>query len=298
MTRCSEPLVSILTPTLNQARFLPDCLLSIRRQSYPRIEHLVKDGGSTDGTKSILEGARSISWESAPDRSQGEALNRLFEGARGEILGWVNSDDGLFGIDSLASVVSLFEKRPELDVVYGDSVIVDEQGTVMRHFRAPASFTSDSRFIEGWSPLNQPSTFIRRRAVAGWDRLVDPELELTLDVDLWLRLLKDGASFGRAGSVLAADREHPARKARVVGATHAPEWSLLTQRYGIHFDPPSALTRARSWGARVGGLAAVVRLQNNYQPAFPWALESVAKRAFCQIAISHSSLSTRASARS
>ena len=91
------PLVSILTPSFNQAAWLGDNLRSVACQTYPDIEHVVMDGGSTDGSVDILRAAGdSIVWRSEPDRGQSDAINKAFSLSHGEIIGWINSDDAYF----------------------------------------------------------------------------------------------------------------------------------------------------------------------------------------------------------
>ena len=103
------PLVSILTPSFNQGRFLRDCLDSVARQTYPRVEHIVVDGGSTDDSRQILaEAGDTVRWMSEPDQGQADAVNKAFEASTGEIVGWLNSDDGLFSVDTIEQVVGRF----------------------------------------------------------------------------------------------------------------------------------------------------------------------------------------------
>jgi glycosyltransferase involved in cell wall biosynthesis len=116
----NEPLVSILTPSFNQARWLVDTLQSVARQTYPHIEHIVMDGGSTDGTVDLLTHAGSrVTWKSEPDRGQSHALNKALAASTGEIIGWINSDDAYYDVDAVAAVAQCFARHPEVDVVYG-----------------------------------------------------------------------------------------------------------------------------------------------------------------------------------
>jgi glycosyltransferase involved in cell wall biosynthesis len=87
------PLVSIVTPSLSQGEFIEEAILSVLEQDYPRIEHIVVDGGSTDGTLDVLHRYQHLRWVSEPDGGQADALNKGFGMAHGEIYGWLNSDD-------------------------------------------------------------------------------------------------------------------------------------------------------------------------------------------------------------
>src|SRR5439155_22367268 len=106
-------------PSYNQGRFLTDCLRSVRDQTYPMVEHIVMDGGSTDNTLELLRQAgRSIRWESRRDSGQSDALNRAFEQSSGSIVGWLNSYDAYYRPTVIADVVDTFAKHPQIDVVY------------------------------------------------------------------------------------------------------------------------------------------------------------------------------------
>jgi len=198
------PLVSILTPSYNQGRFLRDCLDSVARQTYPRVEHVVVDGGSADESLEILAGSDDAArWTSEPDRGQADAVNKAFEASTGEIVGWVNSDDGLFAVDTVARVVTAFADNPDAGVVYGDAALVDESGQIVRHHR--------SRWPGGTlplvSPLVQPATFFRRSAIELGEAVLRVDLHALLDYELWLRLRRRGVRFLHRPTVLAVDRD-------------------------------------------------------------------------------------------
>src|SRR5437868_3953200 len=103
----SSVLVSVLTPSFNQRPWLKDNLESVSSQSYPNIEHIVMDGASTDGSVEILRNSlHNVRWLSEPDRGQSHALNKAFAESRGEIVGWLNSDDAYFSCDAVGDVVA------------------------------------------------------------------------------------------------------------------------------------------------------------------------------------------------
>ncbi|MCK4733699.1 MAG: glycosyltransferase, partial [Methanophagales archaeon] len=117
-----KTLVSIITPSYNQGRFIEDALLSVKNQDYPNIEHIIVDGGSIDNTLEILrkyENEYNLRWISEPDEGQSGAVNNGFRMAKGEIIGWVNSDDGYFDVSAISSVVKYFDKYKGADVIYG-----------------------------------------------------------------------------------------------------------------------------------------------------------------------------------
>ena len=203
----SWPLVSVLTPSFNQARWLGDNLRSVDRQTYPAIEHIVMDGGSTDGTLDILCAASErVQWRSEPDRGQSHALNKAFAQAGGDIIGWLNSDDAYFGIDAVASAVGFFARHPEVDVVYGHAALVNADGLILHMIWSPPF---SSRFLRLHNFIIQPAAFIRRSALG--DAIVDEAYDSAMDRELWLRLSRDHR-FARLDRVLAIDRHHLERK--------------------------------------------------------------------------------------
>src|SRR5580704_9036975 len=127
--------LSIVTPSLNQGTFIGEALLSVHSQNYGSLEHLVIDGGSSDITISILrryadeERWSHLHWISEPDRGQGDALNKGFSRTKGDVVGWLNSDDR-YRPGCFERVVEVFQKYPEVDVVYGDYTCIDETGRV------------------------------------------------------------------------------------------------------------------------------------------------------------------------
>jgi glycosyltransferase involved in cell wall biosynthesis len=278
------PLVSILTPSFDQARFLGDCLASVRAQRYEPLEHVVADGGSTDGTVALLEAAGdSVTWWSAPDGGHGDALNRAYEASRGEIIGWINSDDALFGTDAVSTVVAAFARDPRVDVLFGNGAHVSADGLILREIR-PHRRPAWNVLSPETSPLLQPATFIRRSAIerAG-AYLARTDLELKLDVELWLRLAAHGAVFRYVDHVIAVDREHDERKTRTLTERHQEEAELLASVYGVRIrrDPR---TRIPQWSRRALGVPDVLRWEQRYEPAFPWHVDGRRSRFLRQIA--------------
>lgn len=273
------PLVSILTPSFNQALYLPDCLASVARQTYPRIEHVVMDGGSTDGTLGVLEAAGgSVRWTSEADRGQADAVNKAFEASTGEIVGWVNSDDGLFATDTVERVVAAFTREPEAGVVYGDAALVDESRRIVRHFRSRWPSAS----LPLVSPLAQPAVFFRRSVLEPGEPVLRVDLHRLLDYELWLRLRARGVSFAHVPTVAAVDRDHPRRKVRAKDELFARESAQLVEEYGPVFAG-SRLRRLGGLVRRAQGLPVVWRWER-YEPAFPWRVDRRPSRLFRQVA--------------
>lgn len=208
MTMSQNPLVSILTPSLNQARWLGDNLDSVARQTYQRTEHIIFDGGSTDDTLKVLrrQAGPRVRWRSEPDRGQSDAINQAFGEARGEIIGWLNSDDAYFSRETIAMVVDAFQREPEADVIYGHAALVNADGLILQVQWAPPLWP---RVLHIHGFIVQPTVFIRRRVLG--DQLVNPDFESMMDVELWLRL-SDRHRFVRLNRILAIDRHQPNRK--------------------------------------------------------------------------------------
>jgi glycosyltransferase involved in cell wall biosynthesis len=234
----NEPLVSILTPSYNQARWLGDTLQSVARQTYPHIEHIVMDGGSTDGTVELLEGAGArITWKSERDRGQSHALNKALAASTGEIIGWINSDDAFYSADIVATVVEYFARHPAVDVVYGHGALVNANGRILQMLWVPPFRYGLLRFHDF---LVQPSVFIRRSALG--DTLVDETYHYTMDYELWLRLGRD-RRFARLNRVVGIDRNYPGRKSISVSDVMQDELARLHDIYGTTDPGPSIAVR-------------------------------------------------------
>ena len=128
MTR-KRPLVSIITPSFNQAPFLDATIQSVLGQTYPNIEYIIIDGGSTDGSIEIIEryADRLAYWESAQDRGQTEAINKGFDRANGAIMAYLNSDD-LYYPNAVEEAVDFLQLHPEIGMVYGDADYINAGG--------------------------------------------------------------------------------------------------------------------------------------------------------------------------
>lgn len=202
------PLVSIVTPSYNQGRFLRRTIQSILEQTYPHIEYLVIDGGSTDESVEILRsyGDRFF-WTSEKDRGQAHAINKGFARAQGSILAYLNSDDVLLP-DAVACVVDHFQSKPEWDLLYGEADNIDEQDCFLGRY--PTEVFSLAVLLQECF-ICQPATFWRARLA----RQLGPfneSLHCCLDYEYWLRAARASARFGHVPKVLARSRLYPATK--------------------------------------------------------------------------------------
>ncbi len=193
---------SIVTPSFNQAKFLPETLRSVRGQTYPHIEHIVVDGGSTDGSVDILRAAPGIRWVSERDRGQVDAINKGFAMATGDIFAWLNSDDTM-NRDTVDTAVASLE-RTGADLVYGDLDIVDEDGKRIRKFYGvPHDFRI---LLYGINYIGQQTVFFRRALLRCAGPLRE-EFDNAFDYELWLRMGQCG-KFAYVPGLEAQIRKH------------------------------------------------------------------------------------------
>jgi glycosyltransferase involved in cell wall biosynthesis len=176
------PLVSIITPSWNSAQFLDETIRSVLQQDYPCIEHIVVDGGSTDGTVDILGRYSSVTWISEPDKGQSDALNKGFAMAQGDIIGWLNADD-TYEPGAISTAVDFLLTHKEVNLVYSDCNVIDEDGRI-QHTEHPEDFALERQVIRNSIP--QPTVFMKNDFL---QRLggVDVSLHYVMDYDLWLR---------------------------------------------------------------------------------------------------------------
>src|SRR6267142_3353646 len=136
MSDIQLPLVSIVTPTFNQAAFLCETIESVLTQDYPNIEYLVIDDGSTDETPEILSGYTGrVAWESQTNIGQTATINKGWERSRGEIITWLNSDDTYLP-GAVSKAVDYFQKHPGVDIVYGDTLLTKADGSPIERMQA------------------------------------------------------------------------------------------------------------------------------------------------------------------
>ena len=197
------PLVSIVTPSFNMVNYLPACIESVLAQGYPRIEYLVVDGGSTDGTLELLDRYRGrLTYSSGPDRGPSDAAHKGFRQAHGEILAWLNADDTLLP-GAVRTAAAYLQSHPEIDVVYGEGWWIDDTGAIIKRYPTQPF---DARLLERDCFICQPSAFLRASSYRRCE--LDPAVNRSFDYDLWIRMAKAGFRFAAIPDYLANSRMH------------------------------------------------------------------------------------------
>jgi glycosyltransferase involved in cell wall biosynthesis len=253
------PLVSVVVPCLNRVHLIRPTLESILQQDYPRIECIVADGGSTDGTLDVLkEYGDRIRWFSGPDAGHADAINKGWHQSRGEILAWLNADDMWVAPGAVSEAVSYLREHPEVDLVYGECEAVDMDGRLIaRSYHH--DWDLEHAVVHCDYCIPQPASFIRRRVLerVGW---LDKAFISKKDHELWLRV-------GLAGTI----RHLPALLARErIGPGYLAQRGDITARACV------ALTRKFfTLDGVPAGLRAQRRraLSNAYLEGMKWAFE-------------------------
>ena len=182
-----EPLVSVLTPCYQSARFLERCIQSVALQEYPFVEHIIQDGGSTDETLQILEKYKDrVSWVSEKDQGQSDGLNRALQRCKGDIIGVLNADDE-YEPHALVWAVENFIKEKSVGVIYGDQSNIDETGKVLFRSSGPNPYDYKKIFC-CQAVIPAQAAFVRRSAFEAAGFYIDVTRPTCPDYEQWVRL--------------------------------------------------------------------------------------------------------------
>lgn len=230
------PLVSIVTPSFNQARYLEATIQSVLSQDYPRIEYLIVDGGSTDGSLEIIKKYESklAWWVSEKDQGQTDAINKGFARATGRIFAWLNSDD-TYEPGAVGQAVKYLLDHPEVGMVYADCNYINEAGRVIGKF--PAAQTDLRRLRAGYVHIPQQTAFFRADL---WKQVgpLDPTFYFAMDYDLWTRIAARSQIKHLAGQTWADFRIHTSGKTIAADDRCWPEMLRVHYRDGGSFFAP------------------------------------------------------------
>ncbi len=253
----SLPRIAVVTPSYGQEKFVERTLRSVLDQQYPKLLYVVQDGGSKDRSPAIIaaHASRLHHWESVRDAGQADAIRRGFDHVTAglgpdDLMAWLNSDD-LLAPGALRYVAEYFAAHPEVDVIYGHRIIIDDDDRDVGRWIMPRH---DPATLEWIDYVPQETLFWRKRA---WDRAggIDPSFQFALDWDLLARFQQAGCRLVRLPYFLGAFRVHAEQKtSQAIHTTGADEMRRIRTRFhGERQDDFETINRharhARFWGA-------------------------------------------------
>ena len=226
-----RPKLSIVTPSYQQATYLAETMRSVLEQPGVECQYVVQDGGSTDGSVALIQqrAAQLHAWESGRDGGQADAIARGFaktSGGPDDVMAWINSDD-TYQPGALAYVAEYFARHPDVDVLYGHRIVVDEASQEIARWFLPKH---DDAVLRVNDFVPQETMFWRRRV---WDKVggLDASFKFAMDWDLLLRFQAAGARIVRVPYFLACFRVHPSQKTSAsMHNTGQQEITLLRER--------------------------------------------------------------------
>lgn len=230
----NDPLISIVTPSYNQGMFIEDTLVSVFKQKYPKIEHIVVDGCSDDNTLKVLEqheNKYNLIWKSEHDDGHSDAVNKGFRLVKGDIVGWINSDDVYFDVNVFRDVVNFFIINPEVDVLYGDGVVINEEGRILK---VNPSYKFSYSMLRRGQFFYQPSTFFRKDVIQKYE--LDVDIDLPMDYEFFLRMASDGLEFKYFPRIISAYRLHSATKTHIKAEKAILEKKEVQKKFGQEHD--------------------------------------------------------------
>ncbi len=242
----AEPLVSIITPSYNQAQFLEEAMRSVLEQDYPKLEYWVMDGKSTDGSLEIIKrySERLAGWVSEKDKGQADGINKGFKRSQGEIVAWLNSDDRYLP-GAISSAVALFQKHPEAAFIFSNVESIDEGGKSFNLMRYGHWKLAE---LMQFNIIGQPGVFMNREVLekAGY---LDQSYHYLLDHELWLRMACLAEPVYAQGQVWAQARIHGKAKNVADAVKFGPEAFRLAKWLGSdeRFYPQNAHYHRKIW---------------------------------------------------
>jgi len=231
------PLVTIVTPSFNQADFLEATIQSVLGQTYPHIEYIIMDGGSTDSSVDVIQkyAGELEYWESVKDKGQTDAINKGFNRAKGDILAWLNSDDTYATSHAVADAVNFLVANPDVAMVYADCNFINEEGKIIGKFASRQ--TDYAKLRSGYVHIPQQTMFFRSKY---WKELgpLDPSFYFAMDYDLWVRIAKHAQIKYLPGRTWSNFRIHTSSKTNVNDERGWKEMLRIHYRDGGPFFAP------------------------------------------------------------
>lgn len=233
------PLVTIVTPSYNQGRFIRATIDSVLSQDYPHVEYIIMDGGSTDHTAAVVEPYRDrLTWISEKDRGQSHAINKGFRIAKGEIVAWLNSDDTIEP-GAIRHAVEALERQPDAGAVYGEGYQMDENGCIKSRFPVTEPFNLWKLIYLSDYILQQTVYF--RRSVFDEVGFIDEELSWGMDWDILIRIGKR-YRLEYIPQFMGSLREYGDAKTATGGGQRFLELARIMRRHGRRRYPPGYVT--------------------------------------------------------
>lgn len=270
------PLVSIVTPSYNQVRFLEQTILSVLNQDYQRIEYIVIDGGSIDGSVDIIRKYEHqlAYWVSEEDRGQAHAISKGWKRAKGEIIAYLNSDDTYVVPDAVSRAVDALQANPSWGMVYGDCGVIDEASALIG-YRPTIPFDMKG-LLRLCYYISQPATFFRRSSVEAGGG-IDETLYYVMDYDLYLRVGLTYQAGCLPGEHLANYRVHRDAKSASLGVRYVRETEKVISRTladpRLPFSPNGVAKQA--YGVLYFDHAAMLVSCGRQAEARPWLWRAV-----------------------
>lgn len=249
-----KPSIGIITPSFNQAQYLESTIQSVLQDEYPRLQYVIVDGGSTDGSVDLIRKYHKHLhyWISEPDGGQSEAINKGFRLTTADVVGWLNSDD-LYLPGALNTVGNVFASKPDVQVVLGRTIFTESDLKIVRTCYHPKVYNYMSQ--RGIFYFNQQSMFWRRELFEKIGYL-DETLQMCMDIDVWIRFLKLRAQIEVVPQFLSVWRLHDDCKSCKNGWGTGPEWDadrkVLRERYAdMHYGHPANSARFLYYALKV-----------------------------------------------
>ena len=225
--------ISVITPTYNSIHTLRETLDSVARQDYPNVEHIVVDGGSTDGTIDLLKKQSRLTWISEKDEGHYHAMDKGIRMASGDVFAVLNADD-CYRDGVLTKVAAAFESHPEWDGLFGDLVFVDDQGKEIFRWEEALFDRQVIRFGHGGS-VNHQTLFLRRELYLRLGSFRYKEFKNCCDYEYLMRLIRAGCRIGHIPVLIVNYRYHQyGQSADVrIRANMGKESARIKKEYGI-----------------------------------------------------------------